>query len=90
MFGSKQAMLFSREPILDSIENLATAVLVSPTLHEFAKRLEMSDTDEKRLRDVFECIQNGDYNDLPKFIQDSLNEGLATLIEQLIRTRFLD
>jgi hypothetical protein len=90
LFGTRQAILFTHGPMLDSIDNLASALLVSPTIHEFSKNLEMSPTDEKRLRDVFECIQNGDYDDLPKFIQDSLNEGLATLIEQLIRTRFLD
>lgn len=63
--------------------------LVSPTIEDFAKVMELTEVEKRRLTHVLEAINTGQVNDLPPFIVNSASEGLSTLADRLIKTKFI-
>ncbi len=63
--------------------------LVSPSIEEFAKVMELTEVEKRRLTHVLEAINTGQVNDLPSFIVNSASEGLSTLADRLIKTKFI-
>ena len=51
--------------------------------------MEMTENEEKRLKNVLTSLNTGQVTDLPPFIKNSASEGLGTLTNQLIETNFL-
>ena len=62
---------------------------VSPNIEEFAKVMEMTETEKNRLANVLLSLNTGQVVDLPPFIKNTASEGLGTLTNQLIDTNFL-
>jgi hypothetical protein len=50
----------------------------------------MTDVEKKRLANLLESLNTGQVSDLPPFIVNSASEGLSTLADQLIKTKFLE
>lgn len=63
---------------------------MSPTVEQFAPVFEMDNVEKERFINVLSSINNGQVDNLPKFIVDSASEGLITLTDKLIKTNFLD
>ena len=64
--------------------------LVSPTIDDFAKVVEMTPVEKRRLALALESIHTGQVNELPNFIVNSASEGLSSIADQLIKTNFLN
>ena len=63
---------------------------VSPSIDEFAKTIEMTDVEKQRLASTLDALNTGQVSSLPPYITASASEGLSTLADQLIKTKFLD
>ena len=50
----------------------------------------MTTVEKSRLALTLESINNGQVNDLPVYIVNSVSEGLGTIANQLIRSNFLN
>lgn len=59
-------------------------------MNEFARMMEMTSEEKKRLIATIEQLSSGQVENLPGFVVNAASEGLSTLIDQLIRTQFLE
>jgi hypothetical protein len=50
----------------------------------------MTDVEKARLVKTLEALNTGEVDQLPSFIINSASEGLNTLVDQLIKTHFLE
>ena len=50
----------------------------------------MSPSDVAHLQKVLQTIHDGQLEDTPIFVQEAVNHGLATLIEKLYESGFMD
>jgi hypothetical protein len=64
--------------------------LVSKNLRSFGEKTRMSPDDIVHFRHVIEAIHDGRLEELPIFIQESVNQGLASLIEKLYESGFME
>jgi hypothetical protein len=62
---------------------------VSPSINDFAKLLELSATEERRLAYVITALSNGKWDKLPFFLANSASHDLKTFASQLIESNFL-
>ena len=49
----------------------------------------MDEMEKKRLANVLKSLNIGTIEGLPKYIIESMSDGLVTLAEELLKTRFL-
>ena len=64
-------------------------LIAIPNINEFAEFFEQDEKDKKKLAKIMKEIYDGKPG-LPKFIVDSLSEGLNQLVDKLIKTGFLN
>jgi hypothetical protein len=57
---------------------------------EFASVMEMTNQEKDRLIKTFESLNNGEVAHLPDIIINFSSEGLTSLVDELIKTRFLE
>ena len=50
----------------------------------------MTDVEKQRLASTLDALNTGQVSSLPPYITASASEGLSTLADQLIKTKFLD
>lgn len=89
LFGKKAVQLFRHLPPMEAFGVIAKNLAVSRTLEEFAVKMEMSDTETKRLHATIEKVNTGQLNGLPTFITNSVREGLSSLVDNLVKTNFI-
>jgi hypothetical protein len=65
-------------------------LLVSPTINEFATHMAMTSVEKSRLSQLLEKVNTGQIAQLPVFIKDSIAEGLGSLVDNLMKTNFLE
>ena len=88
LFGSKIARLFKDNDI-NIIDAISTALIVSPTVDQFANVFGMNKMEKQRFTEVLKSLNTGQLDGLPIYIVDSSSEGLALLTEKLINTGFI-
>jgi len=64
--------------------------LVSKNLIGFGEKLRLTPDDIAHFRKVIEIVHNGQLEEIPKFAQEAVNQGLASLIEKLYESGFMD
>ena len=90
LFGSKVTRLFrDSATIPDALDAIAIALIVCPTAHDFCKIFDMDEAETKHFIAVMQQIHDGHVNELPRYISESVNEGLNILLLKLVRTGFL-
>ena len=50
----------------------------------------MTIIEKKRFIETIEKVYRGQVNELPKFIKDSISEGLSSLVDNLEKTSFME
>lgn len=63
---------------------------MAKTIRNFAEKLRMSSDDLVHFRNVVEMIHDGRLEEIPMFAQEAVNQGLASLIEKLYESGFMD
>lgn len=89
LFGNKILILFEKVNPQKAIDLIAISLAVSPNIKDFARVIEMTPTEEKRLAATMEALNYGQVSDLPPFIVNSASEGFSQLADKLITTNFL-
>jgi len=98
LHGSKLFTFLFGHKISKSIEEnssfwfdtLASAFSVAKTIRNFAEKTHMSPDDLKHFNNVMEMIHDGRLEDIPIYAQEAVNQGLASLIEKLYESGFMD
>lgn len=88
LFGNNAAALFRMTPPEEAFAQIAKNLAIDKTLKDFAISMEMSDAEQQRLQLTLEKISYGELNNLPKFITNSIGEGLGSLTDNLKKTHF--
>ncbi len=52
--------------------------------------MEMSEIEAKRLHVTLEKVNTGQVGNMPQFVKDSVREGLSSLVDNLIKTHFIN
>lgn len=63
---------------------------MSKNLIGFGEKLRLTPDDIAHFRKVIEIVHNGQLEEIPKFAQEAVNQGLASLIEKLYESGFMD
>jgi hypothetical protein len=63
---------------------------VAKTIRNFAEKIHMSPDDLAHFNNVMEMIHDGRLEDIPIYAQEAVNQGLASLIEKLYESGFMD
>lgn len=71
-------------------DTLASAFSVAKNIRNFAEKTQMSPEDLAHFQNVMEMIHDGRLEEIPMFAQEAVNQGLASLIEKLYQTGFMD
>jgi len=71
-------------------DTLASAFSVAKTIRNFAEKTHMSADDLAHFQNVIQMIHDGRLEDIPMFAQEAVNQGLASLIEKLYDSGFMD
>jgi len=98
LHGSKLFTFLFGHKISKSIEEnnsfwfdtLASAFSVAKTIRNFAEKTHMSSTDLAHFQNVLQMIHDGRLEEIPMFAQEAVNQGLASLIEKLYESGFMD
>ncbi|CAF1037240.1 unnamed protein product [Rotaria sp. Silwood1] len=98
LHGSQLFTFLFGEKFSNTIENnksfwldaLASAFSVAKNLKSFATKLQMSPEDVAHFRNVVEKIHDGRLEEIPVFAQEAVNQGLASLIEKLYDSGFME
>jgi hypothetical protein len=69
---------------------LASAFSVARTIRNFAEKTHMSAEDLAHFRNVIQMVHDGRLEEIPLFAQEAVNQGLASLIEKLYESGFMD
>jgi len=69
---------------------LASAFSVAKTIRNFAEKTRMSSDDLAHFQNVIQMIHDGRLEEIPIFAQEAVNQGLASLIEKLYESGFMD
>lgn len=86
-FSGEIRVLLSRADVLVAL--LASSV-VSKTIRRFAEKTRMSPADLAHFQNVIQLIHAGRLEEIPLFVQEAVNQGLASLIEKLYESGFMD
>lgn len=68
----------------------SSSFLVSKNLRSFGEKMQMKATDLAHFRSIIETIHDGRLEDIPMFAQEAVNQGLASLIEKLYESGFME
>jgi len=71
-------------------DTLASAFSVAKTIRNFAEKTHMSSDDLAHFQNVVQMIHDGRLEEIPLFAQEAVNQGLASLIEKLYDSGFMD
>ena len=71
------------------IEN-RSSFLVSKNLHQFATKLHLTPSDVTHFKTVLETIHQGRLEDIPLFAQEAVSQGLASMVEKLYESGFME
>jgi len=71
-------------------DTLASAFSVAKTIRNFAEKTHMSTEDLAHFRNVIQMIHDGRLEEIPMFAQEAVTQGLASLIEKLYESGFMD
>lgn len=63
---------------------------MSKDIRSFAEKTRMSSDDITHFRSVIKIIHDGRLEEIPMFAQEAVNQGLASLIEKLYESGFMD
>jgi len=69
---------------------LASAFSVAKTIRNFAEKTQMSSDDLAHFQNVVQMIHDGRLEEIPVYAQEAVNQGLASLIEKLYESGFMD
>lgn len=64
--------------------------LVAKTIRNFADKTHMSPDDLVHFQNVIQMVHDGRLEEIPMFAQEAVNQGLASLIEKLYESGFMD
>jgi hypothetical protein len=71
-------------------DTLASAFSVAKTIRNFAEKTYMSPEDLAHFQNVIQMIHDGRLEEIPLYAQEAVNQGLASLIEKLYDSGFMD
>ncbi len=63
---------------------------MSKNLRSFAEKIGMSSEDLAHFRNIIVTIHDGRLEDIPLFAQEAVHQGLASLIEKLYESGFME
>ncbi|CAF1160055.1 unnamed protein product, partial [Didymodactylos carnosus] len=72
------------------LDALASAFSVAKTIQSFAEKLGMSTEDLNHFQHVMVMIHSGHLEEIPFYAQDAVTQGLASLVENLYESGFMD
>jgi hypothetical protein len=70
--------------------HLSSLVSVAKNIRHFAEKTHMSPLELTHLQNVVQTIHDGQLEELPIFVQEAVNQGLASLIEKLYESGFIE
>lgn len=59
-------------------------------LRSFGEKTRMSPNDMAHFRNVIQIIHDGKLEDIPMFVQEAVTQGLASLIQKLYESGFME
>jgi hypothetical protein len=65
-------------------------LLVAKTIRNFAEKTHMSSEDLAHFQNIIQMIHDGRLEEIPLYAQEAVNQGLASLIEKLYESGFMD
>ncbi|CAM4855085.1 unnamed protein product [Rotaria socialis] len=71
-------------------DTLASAFSVAKTIRNFAEKTHMSPEELTHFQNVIQMIHDGRLEEIPIFAQEAVNQGLASLVEKLYESGFMD
>lgn len=63
---------------------------MAKTIRNFAEKTNMSSEDLAHFQNVVQMIHDGQLEEIPMYAQEAVNQGLASLIEKLYESGFMD
>jgi len=98
LHGSKLFALLFGETLAKSIEEnkmfwfdtLASAFSVAKNLRSFGDKIHMSANDLAHFRNIIETIHVGRLEDIPLLAQEAVQEGLASFVQKLYESGFME
>ena len=63
---------------------------MAKTIRRFAEKTRMSSSDLAHFQSVLQLIHDGRLEEVPLYVQEAVNQGLASLVEKLYDSGFLD
>ncbi len=63
---------------------------MAKNIRSFAEKTRMSSADVVHFQKVIELIHDGRLEELPMFVQEAVNQGLASLIGKLYESGFME
>ncbi|CAF3441584.1 unnamed protein product, partial [Rotaria sp. Silwood2] len=60
------------------------------TIRNFAEKTHMSSAELEHFRNIMQMIHDGRLEEIPIFAQEAVNQGLASLVEKLYESGFMD
>lgn len=73
-----------------SLSQASLLVSVAKNIRHFAEKTHMSSMDLTHLQNVVQTIHDGQLEELPIYVQEAVNQGLASLIEKLYESGFIE
>lgn len=70
--------------------SLAFLLAVAKTIRNFAEKTQMSAADVAHFQNVLQMIHDGRLEEIPVFAQEAVNQGLASVVEKLYESGFMD
>ena len=67
-----------------------TVVLVAKTINNFGEKINMSAAELEHFQNVLQIIHDGRLEEIPIFVQEAVSQGLASLVEKLYESGFMD
>ncbi|CAF0912726.1 unnamed protein product [Rotaria sordida] len=71
-------------------DTLASAFSVAKTIRNFAEKTHMTPAELTHFQNIIQMIHDGRLEEIPIFAQEAVNQGLASLVEKLYESGFMD
>ena len=71
-------------------DTLASAFSVAKTIRNFAEKTHMSPAELAHFKNIVEMIHDGHLEEIPFYAQEAVNQGLASLVEKLYESGFME
>ncbi|CAF3338792.1 unnamed protein product [Rotaria sp. Silwood1] len=72
------------------LDTLASAFSVAKTIRNFGEKTHMSSAELEHFQNIFQMIHDGRLEEIPIFAQEAVNQGLASLVQKLYESGFMD